>query len=87
MTEETRPGPVTVVPPLRAAGPLGLCYQCIMARKADPARQVAEAVTLAPAKIDISDALGNVIGVAFVALPHCQRCLAGPGTGSRLITS
>jgi hypothetical protein len=61
------------------------CYHCCMAHKTDPARAVAEAVTLAPATVQIGNELGQVIGVQIVALPHCLACLSG-GSGSRLIT-
>lgn len=73
---------IAVVPPLVATGPLGLCHPCVTARKTDPARQVAEAITLAPVSVQISDGIGQVIGVAMVALPHCYGCLGG---GSKLI--
>jgi hypothetical protein len=76
---------IYVHPPLAAAGPLGLCYQCVVARKTDPARVVAEAITLAPTAVPIGDQLGQVIGMQIVALPHCLACLSG--TGSRLITT
>jgi hypothetical protein len=75
---------IYVHPPLTATGPLGLSYQCVVARKTDPARAVAEAITLAPAAVPIGDQLGQVIGVQIVALPHCMACLSG--SGSKLIT-
>jgi hypothetical protein len=73
-----------VPPSLTATGPLGLCYQCVTQRIKDPARAVADAVTLAPTSVQIADAIGNVIGIQMVALPHCQACMSG--TSSRLIT-
>lgn len=79
------PAPRLITPaPLTATGPLGLCYHCVIARKSDPARAVSEAITLAPVSVQISDALGQPVGVAIVALPHCNACLAG-GT-SLLVT-
>ena len=78
------PAGLTIIPPLIATGPLGLCYHCCTARKTDPARTVNEAITMAPASVQIGDTLGNVIGVQMVALPHCMACLGG--TGSRFIT-
>ena len=80
----TPPG-LAIIPPLIATGPLGLCYHCVTARKTDPARHVAEAITLAPVAVQIGDALGNIVGVQMVPVPHCMACLGG--TGSRLITS
>jgi hypothetical protein len=79
------PAGLAIIPPLAVTGPLGLCYHCCAARKTDPARAVSEAVCLAPVSVNIGDALGNVIGVAMVAVGHCMDCLGG--TGSRLITS
>ncbi len=79
MTDFLNPAPA-----LTATGPLGLCYQCCTARKTDPATQVAEAITLAPASIQIGNELGQVIGIQMVALPHCLACLGG--RESRLIT-
>ncbi len=76
---------IQVVPPLTAPPGGWLCYHCVTARKQDSARVVNEAITLAPVSINISDAVGNVIGIAMVALPHCMPCLGG--TGSRLLTS
>jgi hypothetical protein len=73
-----------VPPPLTATGPLGCCYQCVTTRQKDPAKQVAQAITLAPTTVQITDAIGNVIGIQIVALPHCQACMSG--TSSRLIT-
>ncbi len=72
-------------PPLTAPPGGWLCYHCVTARKQDPARMVNDAITLAPASVQIGDALGNIIGIQMVALPHCMACLGG--TGSRLITS
>jgi hypothetical protein len=82
---QSTPSSLTIIPPLTATGPLGLCYHCVTARKTDPARHVAEAITLAPVAVQIGDALGNVVGVQMVPVPHCIACLGG--TGSRLITS
>ena len=73
-----------IVPPLTAPSAGWLCYHCVTARKQDPARNVADAITLAPTSVQITDMLGNVIGVQMVALPHCYDCLGG--TGSRLLT-
>jgi hypothetical protein len=82
---DNTPAGLTIIPPLAATGPLGLCYHCCAARKTDPARTVSEAICLAPVSVNIGDALGNVIGVAMVAVGHCMDCLGG--TASRLITS
>lgn len=83
--EDAIRGEVLELPkPLTATGPLGLCYQCVIARQKDPARPVAQAITLAPSAVQITGAIGQVIGVQMVALPHCQACLTG--TSSRLIT-
>lgn len=74
-----------VQPPVRSAGPLGLCNPCCAARIADPEQLLAEAVTLVPCTVPIAGPGGQVIGVGVVALPHCWEHIPRGAAGSGLI--
>ncbi len=76
---------LAVQPPVKAAGPLGLCNPCCAARIADPGQPLREAVTLVPATVPIGGPGGQVIGVGVVALPHCWEHIPRPGAGPGLI--
>ena len=72
---------LAVPAPVKASGPLGLCSTCCAARKADPAHPLAEAVTLMPAQVPVTEPGGMVIAVGVVALGQCWEHVAGPGPG------
>lgn len=77
---------LSVTPPVKATGPLGLCNSCCAARKQDPEQPLREAVTLVPAQVPIPGPGGALIGVGVVALPQCWEHVPGPAAaGSGLL--